>query len=66
MFETFEYLRQALLVVPAHLATAYVDVCRLVLSGERDDDGVERIASMCEALAQLIDKWKLANSDDHT
>ena len=66
MFETFEYLRQALLMVPAHLATTYVDVCRLVLSGERGDDGVERIASMCDALAQVIEKWKFADLDDHT
>ena len=55
MFETFEYFRQALLMVLAHLTIAYVDVCRLVLSGERGDDGVEQIASICHALAQLIE-----------
>lgn len=66
LFDTYEYLRRGLPLVPAHLAADYVDVCRLLQFGEHDDETVERIAMMCDVMARVIEPRMYTNSDDHT
>ena len=66
LFDTFEYLRQGLPLVPAHLAADYVEVCRLIQFGEHDNETVERIATMCDAMARVIEPWMHTNFDGHS
>lgn len=66
LFDTYEYLRRGLPLVPTYLAAEYVEVCRLVQFGEHDSETVERIAMMCDAMARVIEPRMYTNSDDHT